>query len=260
MIRRLFLIISLIAGSFCFYLPNALADKIVLAADNWCPFNCDPKSEKPGYMVEVAQKAFSKSGHTLEYIIVPWERAVKDARIGKYSGVIGAYVDDAPDFIFPENELSNNSDSIFVLKKSSWSYKDISSLSGISLGVIKGYAYGSDELNAYIKKNGNNIKKVQLSHGDSAQEMNIKKLAHGRMDAVIETPAVFWYTANQLRMGDKFKNAGDISKPKKSFIAFSPANPKSKEYARILSNGIDDLRKTDELKLILKKYGLDDWK
>ena len=105
-------------------------------------------------------------------------------------------------------------DSFFVLKTNSWSYKAISSLSGISLGVIKGYAYGSDELNSYIKNNGNDIKKVQLSHGDSAQEMNIKKLAHGRMGAVVETPAVFWYTANHLKMVDKFKNAGDISKPK----------------------------------------------
>lgn len=260
MIQRFSLIFILITGIFCVSIPNALADKIVLAADNWCPFNCEPKSEKPGYMVEVAQKVFSKAGHTLEYQIVPWERAVKDARNGKYTGVIGAYVDDAPDFIFPENELSINVDSFFVLKENSWLYKDISSLSGISLGVIKGYAYGNDELNNYIKKNGNDTKKIQLSHGDSAQEMNIKKLAHSRMDAVVETPSVFWYTASQLKMQDKFKNAGNISKPKKSFIAFSPANPKSKEYARILSNGIDNLRKTGELKLILKKYGLDDWK
>lgn len=43
------------------------------------------------------------------------------------------------------------------------------------------------------------------------------------------------------------------------YIAFSPAISQSKEYARILSEGVDTLRKSGELKTILKKYGLDDW-
>jgi polar amino acid transport system substrate-binding protein len=63
-------------------------------------------------------------------------------------------------------------------------------------------------------------------------------------------------------MGDKdrFRSAGTFGAPSKIYIAFSPANHKSKEYARILSEGIVSLRASGELKEILGKYGLDDWK
>jgi polar amino acid transport system substrate-binding protein len=44
------------------------------------------------------------------------------------------------------------------------------------------------------------------------------------------------------------------------YIAFSPGNPKSQEYAQILSKGIQQLRASGELATILKKYGMSDWK
>ena len=244
------------------YLPfsNAMADNLVIAADRWCPYNCAPNTAKPGYMVEIAQRTLAKAGHTVEYKLVPWARAVKEGREGKLTGIIGAYVDDAPDFVFPKNELAMSGDVVFVLKEKNWTYRDISSLPGMSIGVIKGYAYSSEELNDYIKKYGNDDKKIQFVFGDNPCEANIRKLAAGRMDAVIESPAVFWYTATQMKMKDKFKSAGSISRPKEAYIAFSPANAKSKEYARILSDGIDAMRKSGELKTILEKYGLDDWR
>ncbi len=257
--KKVTVLISFIA-ILCLPFSNAIADKIVIAGDIWCPFNCENDSAKPGYMVEIAQKVFTGAGHSVEYTVLPWERAVQECRDGKLSGIIGAYVADAPDFIYPKNELGRNSDSIFVLKEKNWIYRDMSSLSGITIGVIKGYAYASEELNNYIKKNSSNQKIIQLSYGDSALEMSIKKMAGGRLDAIVESPAVFWYMANKMGMKNRLKLAGNLSSPKKVYIAFSPAEPKSKEYARILSDGIDELRKSGELKKILNRYGLDDWK
>ncbi len=256
--KRRFLFFILL--NFLMHFSTAYADKIVISGDKWCPFNCEPNTAKPGYMVEVAQKIFSKAGHTVEYKVNPWERALQECREGKLNAVIGAINDEAPDFIFPTNELAINVDSLFVLKEKNWTYSDISSFSKVSIGAIKGYAYGSDELNEYIKKNEKNDKAVQLAFGDTALETNIKKLDAGRIDVVVESPAVFFYTSNQMKMNDRFKLAGKISNEKKVFIAFSPANTKSKEYAQLLSDGIDALRKSGDLKTILQKYGVDDWK
>ena len=231
---------------------HAQADNIVIAGDSWCPFNCEPKAANPGYMVEVAQSILTKAGHTVVYQVMPWERAVQDCRTGKITGVLGAYLDDAPDFVFPKTEQGLIGDGIFILKENPWTYTGISSLSGISLGAIKGYAYGSDELNNYIKTGG---KGVQLVFGDKALELNIKKLLEGgRIDAIIETPAVFWYKVNSMNVKDRFKSAGEVSKSKKIYIALSPVNPKSKEYAQLLSDGMDAMRKSGELNTILKKY------
>jgi len=52
----------------------------------------------------------------------------------------------------------------------------------------------------------------------------------------------------------------DVVKPSKLFIAFSPKNPKSQEYAKLLSEGTAALRASGELRKILAKYGLSDWR
>ena len=40
---------------------NALT--ITLRADEWSPFNGDPASDRPGYLIEIANRIFSKAGH-----------------------------------------------------------------------------------------------------------------------------------------------------------------------------------------------------
>ncbi|MEQ1790535.1 MAG: hypothetical protein ABL857_08835, partial [Rickettsiales bacterium] len=35
---------------------------INIVADEWCPFNCDPESDKPGYVIELAKEIFKPYG------------------------------------------------------------------------------------------------------------------------------------------------------------------------------------------------------
>lgn len=235
------------------------SEKIVIAGDSWCPFNCDEESSNKGYMVEIAQAVFSAKGYDVEYRVLPWVRALKLCRSGKIDGVIGAYKEDAPDFIFPEVELGMVGFSAFVRIDDSWEYKGINSLSSMVLGVISGYAY-SDEVNGYIDANHKKMNKIQLMSGDSALENNIKKLEAGRIDVTIEADSVFWYTASQLGIKSKFKKAGLIIEPEQAYIAFSPALDSSSDFAKILSQGIVSLRASGQMQKILDKYGLSDWK
>jgi len=101
---------------------------------------------------------------------------------------------------------------------------------------------------------------VQALGGDKPLERNIKKLVAGRVTVVIEASPVFMYYATKLGVQDKVRFAGTAVEPQKAYIAFSPKHPKSKEYAKMLSDGIDAMRKSGELKKILEKYGLKDWK
>ncbi len=239
---------------------SALADQIVLASDNWCPFNCEPESQNPGYMIEIARAAFEPLGHTVTYTLVPWSRAIKDTRRGKYQGIIGGYKSDAPDFIYPENELGMIGMSIFVTKDAEWKYTGLDSLSVISLGVIRDYEY-STEINRYIDEHLGEANRIQMLSGDEPLAINIRKLIRGRIDALIETPPVLWYTAKELGVTDELKSAGVAVEAKKAYIAFSPAEPeKSKKYAQILSETVERLRKSKKLETILEKYGLTDWK
>ncbi len=240
------------------YHSSIFADYITLVSDDWCPINCEPNSDQPGFMIEIAKLIFGEEGHTVEYKKLPWERAIIETRKGKNNAIIGAYKGDAPDFVFPENEQALIGNSLFVKADSTWTYNGISSLIEINIGVIKGYDYG-EVLNNHIEKSKNTMK-VQMVFGETALEKNIKKLLKGRIDAVLESEFVFNYKASQMGHKGRVKSAGQVVDPDKAYLAFSPANPKSKNYARILSDGMEKIRKSGELKKILARYDLEDWK
>src|SRR5690349_12435671 len=79
-----------------------LADEIKLTSDLWCPYACEPNSDKPGFMVEIAKEVFSSKGHTVKYELLNWARAIKATRIGRFDGIVGASRSDVQDFEIPK--------------------------------------------------------------------------------------------------------------------------------------------------------------
>ena len=240
---------------------GARAETITLVADTWCPYNCEPGSEKPGYMVELAAKAFARHGIKVEYKVMPWARAIEDSRQGKYNGIIGAYYSDAPDFIYPKISQGTCQFAFYVRANDAWIYTGATSLSGRSLGVINDYSY-SQELDTYIESQSGNEKSIQVASGDNALEINIRKLLASRIDSFIEDRQAVSYTLSQsvdLKKND-LKEAGIL--PDESdengaiFIAFSPNHPNSEKYAKILSDETESMRKNGEMAEILFRYGI----
>lgn len=237
---------------------HASADTITLRADEWCPYNCDPKSDKPGYMIEIAKAVFEKAGHKVDYQTLPWTRTLREVENGVFDGAVGAARGDAENFVFSESNLGLASSTFFVQKDDTWNYEGIASLEKINLGVIRGYSYG-DELDSYIEANKDKPTKVQVASGDNALQTNFKKLSVKRMDAVVENANVADFKLKEMGMEGKFRKAGKLE-PDEVYIAFSPAKETSKTYAKLLDDGIEELRKSGELAKILDKYGLKDWK
>jgi polar amino acid transport system substrate-binding protein len=192
----------------------------------------------------------------VKYKVVPWKRAIVEARKGNYNAIIGAFKEDAPDFVFPEEEFGMSRFAFFVKKGTKYKYSELKSLLKMKIGLIKGYSYGEKE-DKFFKENQ---KIIQYAHGSDPLSQNIKKLLHGRITVVGEDPNVFLEKAAGMGVADQIINVGDTGTANKIYIAFSPKNPKSKEYAKILTEGIRKLKKSGELKKILTKYGLEYWK
>jgi polar amino acid transport system substrate-binding protein len=213
----------------------------------------------PGYAIEIATVIMKTHGHTIKYELSPWDAAISQAREGKYNAIIGAFHGDAPDFVFPKEPIGYISGSgLFTLKSNEWEYQNIDSLKSQRLGAILAYDYG-EQINQFIKKHrlaGN----VELISGHQPLRRNIQKMMIGRLTVVIDASPVFWYTAKSLGVTDKVKFVGEIEPPEEAFIAFSPNIKESPTYAATLSAGIEQLRKSGELNIILHKYGLQDWK
>ena len=253
-----------VMGLFCLSLLTsfspALADTITVRADSWPPFNDDPASAQPGYVVELMKAIFEPLGHTIDYQTEPWTRAVEDVTAGKIDAVIGASATDAPGCVFPSEPIGIMVNHFYVLKGSAWAFQGVDSLKSIKLGCIEGYAYDEAEIDGYIKSAS--APAVQAATGDGALEKNIQKLQASRIDALIEYDPVIKFTMNKMGVAaDAIVIAGNpAGKNSPLYVAFTPGKEISKKYAEQFSEGLAKLRSSGELITILDRYQQIDWK
>jgi len=242
-------------------LISAQANELILAADEWCPYNCEPGSERQGYMVDLAVDILGEAGHTVKYRALNWSRSIEWAREGKFHGIIGASKQEAPDFIYPEEPQGIAENHFWVLKGDPWRFNGINSLEGRWLGIIQDYDYGK-ALSDFIKTHGGTLK-AQERAGDDALDVLIKKLIHGRINVLNEDKNVFLYKINSMNKKELFADAGYDMTPLQTnyiYIAFSPHHKEAITYAKLLNDGIKRYRKNGKLNRILSRYGLTDWK
>lgn len=230
------------------------ADVIVLGADPWCPYNCDPDSDAPGFMVEVAREALAPFGHEIDYVSVSWARDLRQAELGQINGVIGAVPDEAPALIFGP-PIGTYTDTVVFRRGEAINLDQISEQSNLRIGAINGYEYYG-KVADYITANADDRNVVQYASGDNALEQNLRKLTAGRLDMVAEVRAVLDYMVLNLGLEDQLdivdtENASDV------FIAFSPALETSQLYADQLREGVALLRKTGRYADLFEKYGQD---
>jgi polar amino acid transport system substrate-binding protein len=231
-------------------------EKIVIAGDKWCPYNCEPGSNMPGYMVEMAQAIFAKHNIEVEYVLRSWDKAIEEVNQGKIHGVIGASFDENSELVYPTVPQVYGINSAFTLEDSKWKYDGIKSLKDLKIGLILGYKYPEDIGNFIF----NNLPKTPESFifegGENAVREQIENLLNKKIDVYFENEYVMAHEM-KLENGPRLRNAGQIGNElDKLYIAFSPKLKKSYSYAKILSDGMEEFRNSGKLAELYKKYGL----
>jgi len=232
-------------------------EQIILVADEWYPYNGNPASDKPGYVVELAKKIFQQQGYEIIYKTTSWSRAIFGTRNGDFDGIICTGKRETPDFVFPVIEQGIAEHTFYVLENNPWRYQGFDSLSNMTLGAIENYSYGIF-YEEYIVPNSDSPDKIQLITGHNPLLRNLQKLKLGRINVLIEDQSVIKSFLLNNEIDIPIKAAG-IAKKEKLYIAFSPSNEDSVKFAEILSNGVKELRANGQLKNILSGYGLTDW-
>ena len=239
--------------NFLAVLPSfAASDTIVLMADEWCPYNCEPGSDAPGFMVEIAREALAPFGHEIEYESLNWARSLHRAELGEINGVIGAIPVEAPGFVFGP-PMGTYVDVVAFRTGEAIDPDAIADQGDLRLGAINGYEYYG-VVSEYIKLNSGNKALVQYMSGDDALEKNLRKLIAGRLDMVAEVRAVLEYSLAKTGLADQIELAltDDLDE---IFIAFSPALPISHTYADQLTEGVSLMRENGRFDEIMLKYG-----
>lgn len=242
---------------FLFAATVAHSETILMKSDKWCPFTCNPsntKDKQQGYVVEVAKIIFERKGHNVVFQIDSWTNSIESVRFGVATAIASTTKADAPDFIYPQKSMGSNKECFYVKTKDPWEFTNVNSLKNRKIGAAQSYAY-SAELMSYLREHTEDVFKA---HGDNPLMLNIQKLQEGKINTIVENPFVFNYYTENKKIRDNFEEAG-CTEGDPLYIGFSPKNPRSKEFAKILENGIEELRKDGTLGKIIEKYSLKDW-
>jgi polar amino acid transport system substrate-binding protein len=230
----------------------APAARIALCADVWCPYNCDPGSDRPGFAVEIARAVFGPAGYAVDYQEMSWARCVEDARAGRFAGIIGAIRKDAPDFTFPSLPVGVSGDAYAVRAGDPFHFDGERSLDGRVLGVVRDYNF-SGLVGAYIAAHHDDGSRVEFVSGSGALAKNLAKLMIDRVDVVLDDENVLLTAIDQMKLSGRVRlERGPNVTP--VFIAFSPREPQRARLAALLDSGIAALQASGGLAQIMARY------
>lgn len=242
------------ASFLAFSAPAQSKPVLTIAADSWCPINCQRPETKLGVGIDLAKAIFEPLGYDINYVIMPWSEALSKVRTGQVDAVIGASRADDATLIFPSQSILQSSDDFYISRGASWRFQGVHTLKGKKLGVIKDYGYGRDVLD-YVHANESNRSLIQASEGDDALKTNIHKLLNHKIDVLVETRPVMDYMIATLRLDDKVEWAGGGAQLP-VYLAFSPALPRSRQLADQFDAGMRRLASSGALEGFYSPYGL----
>ena len=212
---------------------------ISLVGDTWCPFNCNNHPDHRGILVEKAAAALAEEGLRLQYIEIPWSRAIIGVRAGQYDAIVGAGLSETPDFHFPPEPLANAYHSFFTLPSSAWEYQGLDSLRDVRIGVIQDYSYGG-LYEDYIEENQDNKARVVILRGEQLLPRLVKMLRLNRIDVLVAEERVLNYHFNSSGRRNPLRYAG-LANKEALYVAFSPETDDGAELAEALGRGMEKM-------------------
>lgn len=228
------------------------AETLRLRADHWYPFNATPGDPRPGFTIEVLEQIFSAHGVALDYRLAPWSRALELAHGGEADCVVGAYRDEAPGLLFPRQHFAIDIPTFYVLAGDTWHYQGEASLDGKLVGVIADYSYG-EKFDAWMKAHP---RQVNVAYGDRPLLNNVRMLLAGRVNVLVETPAVMDALLAEHGLEGRLREAGaEASGDGRLYLACTNS-PRGRLFTERFDAGWQHLQASGVLGEIYGRYGV----
>ncbi len=239
-------LIKTLALFLCFMFASQVnAEPWRIGADqNFPPFSFVENGTLKGIYVDIVKEVMKEVGIEYKISTYPWARVVrvtdnsevdfsfpwvgKPERFKKYL------------MVGPIHEGRN----VFAVKKSSTvTYETLNDISGLTVGTVRGYSYGSD-----LFDNATNFKK------DDAAKDNInilKKLTGGRVDLIIGDQYVLAAEAKKLGLLGEIKF---LPKAVTNVLRYATFPKQNKVQADKFKAGLDKIIASGEYQKILDKH------
>ncbi|WP_415905813.1 hypothetical protein ACMXYW_07890 [Neptuniibacter sp. QD48_55] len=244
----------------CFLLPNSsFADKQVIhiAAIDWCPQIC-PETDKPGYIIDLVKQIYSDTEYELDIRIYPWSRALSMTQQGRVHAVLSPAKPEAPDLLYPINEVGTQRMCFFTDREKEWQYENIHSLKNKQFGLSTDTSI--EELNDYALLNPEQFQYLPYNERHIVQQA--KKVLRNRIHAFLFTYNSTVYTLKNAGKWDRFKSAGCVQEAN-IYMAFSPQinmQDDIKKMMEVFDEKMAILKRGDGISQVMSHYGLDDWR
>lgn len=244
-----------------------------------CPYVCSPKKSntqanhrdsnnrhvnQKGFLIDIVETIFNQASINVNVDILPTARALKLAREGKADGIIGVSKRQAPSLSFPKANIGQRRFVFYVKHDDDWYYAGLNSMEDRRLAVQLGVSYGIAD--NYIQ-HYQDTHRIQKITGRNINERLLVLLTKQRANLVIQDKNIMEYylafyasaksSASTASTKHTPVNEAGYILPENIYLAFN--HPYARQYIDIVSKGMDKLRTSGELDLILMRYGLTDW-
>lgn len=178
--------------------PAWPADTLRLVANHWEPYTGEGLPWQ-GYASNIVTTALRRAGYSSTVTILPWARALAMTVAGQADGIVAIWstAQRRQSIMFSDAYLSNRLVLVY-LRGRALSHGGLSDLTGLRVGVGRGYDY-SDSLLA-----ANSFYREPVSHA----LQNLGKLGLGRVDVVLEDERIARF--NLQLHGSEIPNGNDL--------------------------------------------------
>lgn len=220
---------------------------VTAAQDPWAPF-VQKDNANPGVSVEIITEAFKSQGHTVDFKIMPWTRALNEVKTGKVDVLVATwYTNERTSYLKYSDPYLENSLKFIKRKGDGYEYNGFDSLSGKTVGIIRNYGYGDEFLAA------TNFKKPEAND----LVANAKKLMAKRIDLTLEDELVAKSTLTGAGMNlADFEFTNNALSVNPLHVTSGLANPNNTQYIEAFNKGLAEIKANGKFDEILAKYGI----
>lgn len=200
---------------------------------------------------EVLKAVFEPAGITVNTRVMPWKRAKITVEAKKADVLIGDYYSQSEDgvrFLYPRWHISVEDPVIAVFQKRAgirWDKKGIASLSGRSVGWIKGYGFEQTLFSD-----------VRVSAYEVPSTISgLKMLKADRIHALLDYESEIRVAAEKIKLDLSRRYVAKIAKSGSRLFAVFSNTERSESLVRIFDTRMTILAKSGKIEAIYEKWG-----
>lgn len=224
------------------------ADLKVAALTGWPPFSGEALPNN-GFSNDVTKTALERMGHDVTVKMMPWARALEMTKRGKFQVLPSVWYNEkrAEELAFTKPIASNKI--VFIKQKNDdFDFEDLGSLKGKSVGIVQGYDYSGDFLNAdhFSRQSANSML------------TNVRKLLGGRIDLTLGDELVARYAINKNmpNRADKVAYTDGALSENKLHVTFSKKLDNAAALVESFNAEIAEMREDGTYDEILARHNL----